>query len=106
MRQYPFTPVFPDGTITANTAAEVADLHGLPWPEGQKFPAQVEITNAGPGVIHVSFGDDSVEATDGDYPVLPGQSKICTVGAGATHASVYTADVEGAVSYYSVGSGF
>jgi hypothetical protein len=55
-------------------------------------------------VAFVRFGDDAVEATAADFPVLPGQQRVLDIPARATHVAVILNTGTGTV-YVTIGDG-
>jgi hypothetical protein len=98
----PFTPANPTSTITVGVASAATALVGSTG----NMRAVVELQNAGSAVVFVDFGSSSgiTTAVASGYPILPGQSKLITIHAGATHIATISGTAAQTL-YVTVGMG-
>jgi hypothetical protein len=97
----PFTPANPTSTITVGVASAATALVGSTG----NMRAVVELQNAGSAVVFVDFGLSGMVTTVATgYPILPGQSKLITIGAGLTHVATISGTAAQTL-YVTVGMG-
>jgi hypothetical protein len=102
--QHPLNPFHasnPSSTITVGTSSAATALVG----SAGTMRMVVELQNAGSAVVFVDFGPSTVAtAVATGYPILPGQSKLVTINAGATHIATISGTASQTL-YVTVGMG-
>lgn len=101
----PIEPVFQgSATIVCGVASSATAIPS--FSSGTRTIVQLEIQNAGTVPVFTEVGSSSgvAAAVASGYPTLPGQSKVITIGRGATHIACISGTAAQTV-YVTVGTG-